>query len=371
MLRTLEKLMTTGHKELEELIKIAEQTASNLIETKWDYEVKKCYDESLTIEEVATLHTCNKKLSNYISIDIIPMNYEIKINDVLFPEKTFKTGKEVYINIVYLLIKKLKDKIKELKIERYILKTSSNIDKYEIEVLGITEDGYSASIRTEINYLNGYNNAPPNRKDGVAIKLKQHLKSLRRHSDKTKVSIYRNIQSLEYPIEIFQEEEIVYELLVLAKMHPKITYNIVNALNYIATTNLIQSITNMEVKACVDKGILAIMELAVVNNIKDAMQIKLLVLVSTYLLTVDNRIALGKVRTSSRNLDILNASLMINLTNLEKRKQFNLEKKEILEMLCLLEKIKEEDGLSKVCYSKFKTVFSRLLEIVEEIGANR
>jgi len=375
MLGTLDKLITTGHKELEEIMKLAEQTTPLLVDTDWDYNTITYFDASLKDRETLTINTKIRKIGNYISIDILPIDYEIKVDGIVHPEKTLKVvnekGKELHINIVYLLIGKLKEKIKELKIKRYILKTPFDFDEYKIEVLGMTEEGNSVSIKTEINYLNGYNSHMPNREDGVSIKLKQHLKSLRRHSDKTKLSIYKNIQSLNYPIEILQKEEIVYELLVIAKTHPKITYNIVNALNYIATTNLIQSITNMEVKACVDKGILAIMELAIVNNIKDAMQIKLLVLVSTYLLTVDNRIVLGRGRTSSRNLDILNASLMINLTNLGTRKQFTLERKEMLEMLCLLGKIKEEDGLSKVCYSKFKTVFSRLLEIVEEIGANK
>jgi len=371
MLGTLDKLITTGHKELEEIMKLAEQTTPLLVDTDWDYNTITYYDASLKDRETLTINTKIRKIGNYISIDIIPIDYEIKVDGIVHPEKTLKVvnekGKELHVNIVYLLIGKLKEKIKELKIKRYILKTPFDFDEYKIEVLGITEDGIAVSIKTEINYLNGYNSHMPNREDGVAIKLKQHLKSLRRHNDKTKLSIYRNIQSLEYPIEIFQKEEIVYELLVIAKTHPKITYNIVNALNYIATTNLIQSITNMEVKACVDKGILAIMELAIVNNIKDAMQIKLLVLVSAYCINMDSS-SVNK-RTMGRKVDTLNGILRINLT--DGRKLFNLEKKEMPEMLYLLGKIKEEDGLSKVCYSRFKTVFSRLLEIIEEVGANK
>lgn len=367
MSKTLEKLMTTGHERLREALLLAEETIPHVLNiNRDDSSIKNQKTIKLSkgtlsahIEEELQIHTQTKQLFSHVQIDIIPMDYEIRMNNISYNKYTLELEK-TNINIVYLLVKQLKETIKKLEIKKYILKEKSSLNGYNIEVLGVDKKHQTFSINVSVGSQYGYD-YDCSASHPVLFNLKKYLKKMRRHSDKTRLSIYRDIDALKYPLHSMLHKtpsKLKRNLVDLGIESPKITYNIITVLNFIKANDIISLAPD---RKSMEKIMFDTIELSINCKIDNQIQLKLLIMLSLF--SVEEEYYGISQKTVNQKVELFNNALLNSLIDIKDTCGFShyLKKKEVIDMINLLGKVKEDKG-----YTNFRNAFTETLKLVEK-----
>jgi len=304
-------------------------------------------ENNTVIDELLTLKLISSRLNNNIFIKVDIERYSIRVNDIItLPTSYFKKvgNKEIHINIVYLLVRALKDIIKKNNIINYILNTSIVDNKcYAINIVGINKELSNVSISVELEEVYGFSVfdflfSPNKNKNGVFIKLKQHLKTMRRHSDKTRMRIYDSFSfSKNNSTEAYSKKEMYY------------------------VTQAILFIENSQICVMfeIEKQAERLLKECIPFKLVNLTQYKLLALLTT-LYYADGTASIQEY------VKILLRQLVSWFIFKDDYLGLHLNDKEITEMILLLNIINDEDNTSTSSReNKFKTIYNKIVKKIE------
>jgi len=308
-------------------------------------------ENNTVIDELLTLKLISSRLNNNIFIKVDIERYSIRVNDIItLPTSYFKKigSKTKHFNVVYLLIQSLKDIIKKNNITDYILNTGIVDNRcYVIDIVGINKQLINVSINVELEEVYGFSVfdflfSPSKNTNGVFIKLKQHLKTMRRHSDKTRLRIYDAFAFYrDNTLDTYSKKEMYYAT---------------QAILFIDNSQLGEM---LEIYDECEERVKSLLKECISLGLGNQTQYKLLTLLAT-LSYADGTMSVQEY------IKILLRQLANWFIFRDSYLGLHLADKEIVEMILLLNIINDEDNISTSNReNRFKTIYNIIVKKIE------